>query len=123
MAATHVLVIEDDRDVSALLQRHLSALGCRVSVTEAGEQGLEAAFADPPQIVIIDILLPGIDGREVVRRLRTDERTRRCHLVVSSVLDPEDLVDLTTELLAKPFGLASVTRMVDTYQDSERREE
>ncbi|MFI6857884.1 response regulator [Streptomyces sp. NPDC050416] len=116
-------MIEDDRDVSALLQRHLSALGCRVTVTETGEQGLEAAFADPPQIVIIDILLPGIDGREVVRRLRTDERTRRCHLVVSSVVDAEDLVDLATELLAKPFGLASVTEMVDSYQESERREQ
>jgi DNA-binding response OmpR family regulator len=123
MASPHVLLIEDDRDVSALLQRHLSGAGCRVTVAETGERGMELAFADPPQIVIIDILLPGIDGREVVRRLRADERTRRCHLVVSSVLDPEDLVDLPTELLAKPFGAASVTRMVDSYEGSERREE
>ncbi|MFD5234636.1 response regulator [Streptomyces qaidamensis] len=113
---------EDDRDVGALLERHLSALGCRVRVAETGERGLELAFADPPQIVIIDILLPGIDGREVVRRLRADERTRRCHLVVSSVLEADDLAELTTELLAKPFGAASVSRMLDSYEASEQRQ-
>ncbi|NGO43400.1 response regulator [Streptomyces ureilyticus] len=114
----HVLVIEDERDVSALLERHLGGLGCRVTVADTGEEGLELAFAEPPDMVIIDVLLPGIDGREVIRRLRADERTKRCHLVVSSVLNPEDLVELATdELLAKPFRQPAVARLVDSYRN------
>ncbi|GGY37221.1 response regulator [Streptomyces djakartensis] len=119
LTSVHVLVIEDDRDVSALLKRHLSGLGCRVTVADTGEEGLDLAFADPPDMAIIDVLLPGIDGREVIRRLRSDRRTRHCHLVVSSVLDPEDLVGLATdELLAKPFRQAAVARLLASYRRS-----
>ena len=115
----HVLVVEDDPDVSALLTRHLSGLGCRVTVADSGEEGLDRAFADPPDMAIIDVLLPGIDGREVIRRLRADERTNGCHLVVSSVLDQEDLVGLATdELLAKPFRQAAVARLLASYRSS-----
>ncbi|WP_128380571.1 response regulator [Streptomyces cavernae] len=124
MDAPRVLVIEDDPDVSALLKRHLSGLGCQVSVADSGEQGLDLAFTDPPDMMIIDILLPGIDGREVIRRLRADERTKRCHLVVSSVLDPEDLVELATdELLAKPFRQSTVARLLDSYRSTASQEE
>ncbi|MFJ5999925.1 response regulator [Streptomyces sp. NPDC092370] len=123
MEHPHVLVIEDERDLLVLLERHLRALGCRVVSAESGVKGLELAFADPPDMVIIDILLPDIDGREIVRRLRADERTRRCHLVVSSVLDAPDLLYLATELLDKPFGRASVTGLIDTYRTSRAQEE
>lgn len=122
--SVHVLVIEDDRDVSALLTRHLTALGCRVTVADSGEKGLDLAFADVPDMVIIDVMLPGIDGREVIRRLRADERTKRCHLVVSSVLDTEDLAELATdELLAKPFRQATVARLLASYRGSVAQEE
>ncbi|MEU1853066.1 response regulator [Streptomyces sp. NPDC019990] len=122
--SVHVLVIEDDRDVSALLTRHLTALGCRVTVADSGEQGLDLTFADVPDMVIIDVLLPGIDGREVIRRLRADERTKRCHLVVSSVLDTEDLAALATDgLLAKPFRRATVAQLLASYQRSVAQEE
>ncbi|MER7900699.1 response regulator [Streptomyces sp. NPDC096046] len=123
MEHPYVLVIEDERDVRVLLEEHLRALGCRVDAAESGVKGLELAFADPPDMVIIDILLPDIDGRDIVRRLRADERTRRCHLVVSSVLDPQDLLHLATELLAKPFGRASVTGMVDSFRASRAGED
>lgn len=120
----HVLVIEDDPDVSALLKRHLGGLGCSVTVADSGEEGLDLAFADPPDMAIVDVQLPGIDGREVIRRLRADERTKRCHLVVSSVLDPEDLVELETdELLAKPFRQAAVARLLASYRNSASQED
>lgn len=123
MGPPRVLVIEDDLDVNALLERHLSGLGCQVAVADTGEEGLELAFADPPDMVIIDILLPGIDGREVVRRLRADSRTSKCHLVVSSVLDPQDLAELAVdELLAKPFRRSSVRRLLDSLRHSASQE-
>jgi DNA-binding response OmpR family regulator len=111
-------VIEDDQDVSALLERHFRERGCPVAVAYSGEEGLGLAFADPPDIAVVDVLLPGIDGREVVRRLRADERTRGCRLVVSSVLDREDLVGLADEVLPKPFRQSAVARLVDSYRNS-----
>ncbi|MGW0614651.1 response regulator [Streptomyces sp. NPDC002788] len=117
-------MIEDDHDVSALLKRHLVGLDCRVTVADSGEKGLDLAFADPPDMAIVDMLLPGIDGREVIRRLRANERTKRCHLVVSSVLDREYLVELATDaLLAKPFRQATVARLLASYRSSVSQEE
>ncbi|MFK4227252.1 response regulator [Streptomyces sp. NPDC019890] len=123
MGSPRVLVIEDNLDVSALLKRHLSGLGCQVVLADTGEEGLELAFANPPDMVVIDILLPGIDGREVIRRLRADGRTSECHLVVSSVLDPQDLAELAVdEMLAKPFRRSSVMRLLDSFRNSSSQE-
>jgi DNA-binding response OmpR family regulator len=120
----HVLVIDDDQDVRALLTRHLGALGYRVSTAASGEKGLDLAFADPPDMAIVDVMLPGIDGREVIRRMRADERTKRCRLVVTSVLDREDLGELPTDgLLAKPFRQAAVARLVASHRSSASQEE
>ena len=118
MFPPRVLVIEDEPDVSALLERHFREHGCPVAVAYSGETGLQLAFADPPDIAVVDVLLPGIDGREVLQRLRTDERTKACRLVVSSVLDPQDLAGLADEVLAKPFRQSAVARLLDSYRSS-----
>ncbi|AVZ73543.1 hypothetical protein SLUN_16490 [Streptomyces lunaelactis] len=116
MDAPHVLVVEDEQDVSNLLSQHLRGLGCRVDVAATGEGGMERAFADPPDLAIVDILLPGIDGREVIRRLRADDRTSGCRIAVFSVLDPQDLTDLAADaMLAKPFRRAAVAQLVDSF--------
>ncbi|MFF8935494.1 two-component system response regulator [Streptomyces paradoxus] len=122
MFPPRVLVIEDDQDVSALLERHFRERGCPVAVAHSGEAGLGLAFANPPDIAVVDVMLPGIDGREVVRRLRADDRTRRCRLVVTSVLDPDDLIGLADEVLPKPFRQSAVVRLVDSYRSSVAQE-
>ncbi|WP_406305436.1 response regulator [Streptomyces sp. NBC_00885] len=123
MGTPRVLVIEDNLDVSALLERHLRGLGCQVAVADTGEEGLELAFADPPDMAIIDIMLPGIDGREVIRRMRADSRTGKCHLVVSSVIDQQDLSELAVDaMLAKPFRRSSVMHLLDSFRNSAAQE-
>jgi CheY-like chemotaxis protein len=114
-SSLHVLVIEDERDLLDLMDGHLRRIGCRVSRASSGEEGLERARADPPDVVIVDVLLPGIDGREVTRELRADPRTRDCRIVVSSVLDPQDVADVTSDgVLAKPFRRAAVADLVQS---------
>jgi CheY-like chemotaxis protein len=108
------LVIEDEQDVLDLLGTHLGRLGYRVTGAGTGEQGLALAQADPPDMVVVDILLPGMDGREVVRRLREDPDTRACPIVVCSVLDRSDLEGVAADaVLAKPFGRAAVAQVVE----------
>lgn len=110
---TTVLVIEDDADVQHLLGSHLRRLGCSVRVAASGEEGVALAIADPPDVVVVDFLLPGIDGREVVRTLTQAAPLRRCHFVITSVLDPDDLVGLAGfPLLRKPFSRTDVARML-----------
>jgi DNA-binding response OmpR family regulator len=107
------LVIEDERDIQDLLRGHLRRLGFLVSGAYTGERGLELALTDPPDVVVVDIRLPGIDGREVIRRLKADRRTSHCSIVVCSVLDPGTLGDIEADaVVAKPFGRSAFTRVI-----------
>lgn len=109
----HAVVIEDERDVLDLLSGHLDRLGYRVTGAQTGERGVALALSEPPDVVVVDFLLPDMDGREVVRRLRGDARTAPCAIVLCSVLDATDFADVPADaVLAKPFGKAAVAELV-----------
>jgi len=68
--ARQVLVIEDDADIARLVQLQLADLGCAVTLAGDGASGLAEAQARDYDLVILDLMLPGIDGLEICRRLR-----------------------------------------------------
>jgi len=68
--AKRILVIEDQADARRALQRLLQIWGHEVDVAEDGVRGVDAATANPPEIALVDVGLPGLDGYEVARRLR-----------------------------------------------------
>ena len=68
-----ILVIEDNLELSELLALHLGDLDFAVTVAADGLGGLTAALADDYDLVILDIMMPGMDGLEVCRRLRADD--------------------------------------------------
>lgn len=65
-----ILVVEDEPKIANLLRRGLLYEGYAVDVAADGESGLQMARDNPPDLVILDVMLPGIDGLEVCRRLR-----------------------------------------------------
>ena len=71
-----LVLIEDEPDISEPLRYSLGAEGYEVLVSSDGLIGLEVIRKTRPQIAIVDIMLPGIDGFEIVRRLRADTRCR-----------------------------------------------
>jgi DNA-binding response OmpR family regulator len=77
-----ILVVEDEPDLRVLLDRHLDRAGYRVSVAEDGIEALERAWAEPVDLVLLDLMLPHLDGIEVCRRLRHDERTARLPIIM-----------------------------------------
>jgi signal transduction histidine kinase/CheY-like chemotaxis protein len=86
-----VLVIEDEAAAVRLLRTYLEGAGYRVSAVADGNEGLAAARAKPPAAIVLDVILPGIDGWEVLRRLKLDERTRDVPVVMVTVVDEQEV--------------------------------
>ena len=107
----HVLVVEDDADLLELIGAHMRRLGCSVSLAGNGYEAMQAAMIQVPDVAVIDIVLPDIDGRMIVGALRANELTSNCRIVVTSVLDPADISAASDAVLAKPFDRVDVDRV------------
>ena len=73
--AQSILVVDDDPIIARLLEIELISAGYEVGLASSGEQALEVAQAKRPDLILLDVLMPGMDGFEVARRLRSDPRT------------------------------------------------
>jgi diguanylate cyclase (GGDEF)-like protein len=103
-----VLVVEDDEFLARLLDVELSSTGYTVRVAYDGEQGLEAAFERCPDLVLADVMMPRMDGFEMVRRLRGDPRTEAVSIILVTArgLQTDKLTGLTAgadDYVVKPF--------------------
>jgi PAS domain S-box-containing protein len=82
-----VLVVDDNSQAAEILARHLDAGGFRIELARSGPEALIMARTLKPVAITLDILLPGVDGWEVLNRLKADEATRNIPVVVVSVID------------------------------------
>jgi DNA-binding response OmpR family regulator len=108
---TEVLVIEDDDAISDLLRRGLTYEGYKVSVAEDGTAGLRMARDAPPDLVVLDLMLPGIDGLEVCKRLRAADDIPILILTArGTVTDRISGLDSgADDYMVKPFALAELS--------------
>jgi signal transduction histidine kinase/DNA-binding response OmpR family regulator len=90
-SGANILVIEDDPGAVRLLRTYLEGEGYQVTVATDGESGIAAARAKAPDAIILDVLLPGIDGWEVLRRLKADPALREMPVVVVTVVDERNV--------------------------------
>jgi CheY-like chemotaxis protein len=90
-SASRILVIEDDPGAVRLLRTYLEDEGYDVEVATSGEAGIAAATRQAPDAIILDVLLPGIDGWEVLRRLKADPGLRDLPVVVATVVDERNV--------------------------------
>jgi len=86
-----VLVIEDDPGAIRLLRTYLEGDGYRVRVARDGEQGLAKAHEHRPSAIVLDVLLPGMDGWEVLRQLKSDDTLRDVPVIIVTVVDERDV--------------------------------
>jgi DNA-binding response OmpR family regulator len=106
--AGRVLVVEDEPAIARLLQVELGASGFGVTLASGGAEALAAVLRDPPDVVIADVMMPGMDGFELVRRLRGDPRTEGVSIIMLTArgLKADKLEGLTAgadDYLTKPF--------------------
>ena len=81
-----VLIIEDEQFLCSLMEKKLTSFGMEVQVALDGEVGLKKIEEHPPDVILLDLLLPGIDGFEVLKRLKREERFRDIPVLVISNL-------------------------------------
>ena len=90
MPAKMVLIVEDDPDNRAIYQTILEHAGYRVVLAVNGQEGVERATAQPPDLILMDLSMPVMDGWEAIRQLRSDPRTAS---VPACVLSAHVIVD------------------------------
>ncbi|WP_243049470.1 response regulator [Dyella sp. RRB7] len=113
-----VLVVDDSATIRAVLGRMLEVDGYQVTRAADGESALELAHSQPPALIFLDIVLPGINGFAVLRSLRHDPVTRGIPIVMISgnqQATEQFYVQRfgADDFIRKPFGQAEVTRSID----------
>ena len=104
-----VLVVDDEPDIVALVAYHLAKSGYSVSTATSGPEGLAIARRDKPSIVVLDLMLPGLSGLEVMEELRGDSATSRIAvLMLTARREESDRIKGLTlgadDYLTKPFS-------------------
>lgn len=125
-----ILIIDDDQDVRNILQSFLSGAGYTVLEAEDGESGLEMAVLEQPDLILLDINMPGMDGIEVCRKLRSDPKNISAIIMItaSDENEVEGLESGADDYVVKPFqkkvllarikrGLAVAERRQDAHVD------
>ena len=117
MAKESVLIIEDDPDIVELLQYNLQREGYPVFSARDGEAGLNEARKRKPGFILLDLMLPGIDGMEVCRELKQGDSTRHIPLIMITAKGEENDVVLGLEMgaddyITKPFSPREVIARV-----------
>ena len=107
MLNKHILIIEDEAEFAALLKMRLEANKFHVTIASNGEKGLQQIKASVPNLILLDVMMPGIDGYEVLRRLRREPATRHTPIIMltakgesKSIFKAQDLG--ATDYLIKP---------------------
>ncbi|HMC39383.1 MAG TPA: response regulator transcription factor [Acidimicrobiales bacterium] len=113
-ATARILVIEDDPTVAEVVSRYLSREGFHVDVSGDGIAGLQAALEAPPDLLVLDLMLPGISGLEVLRRLRRSAPVPVIMLTArSSEADKVSGLEFgADDYVAKPFSPRELTARV-----------
>ena len=104
-----ILIVDDEEDILELLKYNLSREGYKVSCAASGEETLRAVWAGIPDLIVLDLMLPGIDGVDVARQLKNDVKTRDVPIVMLTAKGEE--ADIVTGLelgaddyITKPFS-------------------
>ncbi|OGW82619.1 MAG: hypothetical protein A3C47_02695 [Omnitrophica bacterium RIFCSPHIGHO2_02_FULL_51_18] len=117
MPSQSILVIDDEKDIQKLLQYNLEKEGYKVWSALSGEEGLEAARLKKPDLVILDLMLPGMDGLEVCRLLRSAHETQTIPVIMLTAKGSEvdQVVGLelgASDYISKPFSVKVLTARI-----------
>lgn len=124
----NILVIEDRHDIAKLVQLHLEELPSTVTIAPDGPTGMQKADGGAFDLIVLDLMLPGVDGLEICRRLRAKGRYTPILMVTAKSSEADRIAGLETgadDYLVKPFSIGelvarakAILRRVDALQKS-----
>ena len=102
-----ILIVEDEESIRGFLKINLKRNGFEVLETDNGEEGLEIVEREEPDIVILDVMLPGIDGFEVCKRVREKQESIGIIMLTAKVQEMDKIIGLeygADDYMVKPFN-------------------
>lgn len=128
MAKENILVVEDEEAIQELVRYNLSREGFMVQEAASGEEALERVHKQAPALILLDLMLPELDGLEVCKRLKSDERTQ--HIPIIMLTAKSEDADVVTGLelgaddyITKPFSPRVLVARVRALLRRNKREE
>ncbi len=118
-----VLVVDDEADLIRILQFGLEAIGYQVETASDGQEALKKAREQKPDIILLDLMLPKLDGYKVCRLLKFDERYKNIPIIILSARTQEGDQLLAMEMganrfITKPYDFAEVLSHIETLLKS-----
>ncbi len=122
MKVRNILVVDDEKPIHSYLERKLTKLGYSVYIAEDGEEALRQAFARSPDIILLDVKLPKLNGIEVCRRLRSNDKTKHVPILMLSAKAQSDQIAEGLEAgadkyLCKPISFPDILKEIALYED------
>ena len=117
MHRPRIFVCDDDDMIVQIVSSKLRDEGCNVATAASGRDVLQMLAAETPDLLIVDAMMPGMDGAEVLKAVRTDGRLKALPvLMLSAKRDPEFIAKVVqlgiTDYVAKPFSLGELAKRV-----------
>jgi len=112
---TSILLVEDDPDIANLLDLHLSDEGYEVDIVSEGDEGLTRALSEDYALVILDIMLPGMDGFDICREIRAEKRSLPILMLTAKSEEVDKVLGLelgADDYITKPFSIREVLARV-----------
>lgn len=109
MSKEKILAVDDEEDICELIRFNLEKNGYKVFIAESGEKALEKALSILPDLIILDLMLPGIDGLEVAKKLKADAATQSIPIIMLTAKGEEADIVIGLEIgaddyIVKPFS-------------------
>lgn len=103
-----ILVVDDEEDISELVRYNLASEGYEITCAASGEEAIRLVGSKPLDLLVLDLMLPGISGIDVARKLRSDQKTRHIPIIMLTARSEEsDIIkglELADDYITKPFS-------------------
>ncbi len=113
-----VLVIEDDKSIADLLEIHLKDLNCEVTTIQDGEEGLKSATSNPFDLIVLDLMLPKVNGLEICKEVRKKDIYTPILMLTSKSEEMDKVLGLEVgadDYLTKPFSIREFIATCKSY--------
>lgn len=115
-----ILIIDDEKDLVSLIRARLEESDYNVIFAFSGLEGLDKAGQEPPDLILLDIMMPGMDGYEVLNRLKNDEKTSRIPVIMltgkgelKSIFEAQQLRAI--DYIIKPIDIKLLLKLIKRY--------